>query len=48
MGTLILGVGLVAAVVLAALLSFVWTPYDPTVVDSGAAAASERPTLAGH
>ncbi|MBP1158735.1 peptide/nickel transport system permease protein [Rhodococcus sp. PvR044] len=35
-GTLALGVGLVAAVVLAALLSFVWTPYDPTVVDSGA------------
>ncbi|TQF68400.1 ABC transporter permease [Rhodococcus spelaei] len=33
-GTLVLGGLLVALVVGAAVVSFVWTPYDPTVVDS--------------
>ncbi|WP_091533439.1 ABC transporter permease [Microlunatus soli] len=32
--TLIVGAVIVAAIVLSCLLSFVWTPYDPTLVDA--------------
>lgn len=35
-GTLIVGGGLVALVVLMAVVSFVWTPHDPTLVDPAA------------
>ena len=31
--TLVIGAGLVGLVVLTALVSFLWTPYDPTRVD---------------
>lgn len=32
--TLVVGAGLVALIVLGCLLSLIWTPYDPTVVDA--------------
>ena len=42
-GSLVVGAAIVAAVVLMAFVSFVWTPYDPTYVD----AASRLETSSG-